>query len=366
MLSGRAQITDCSAAGGTLPNGSSVNAGTVACERQTEGAVDPALYGGINNLDNSGRMSFVQIRYSGFVLSAASELQSLTTQGVGEGTVLNNIQSFNSSDDGAEFFGGHVAMKYYISVGTEDDMIDTDVGTKANFQYVIAVQRAGSLAQGADAMIEADSDNNSVNDNPRQNTTVSNATFIDRTGPGNADQAAILLRGATDYTLVNSVMTTNPLHSCLRISDSRTIGAAVDAATDESGAPVFRSVVMQCLASRPFIGSPLSGQTLTDADVAALFNGGANNNATTYTPTLTNLFVNGANETAVTAFDQTTLNARVFNGITVTPANFFDRTTYIGAVSGATDTWYQGWTCNSTTAALGTSLTGNCTTLPTI
>ncbi len=367
VLSGRAQITDCAVPGAALPNGSSTNAGTAACERQTEGAVDPALYGGANNLDNSGRMSYVQIRYSGFVLSAATELQSLTTEGIGEGTVLDHIQSFNSSDDGAEFFGGHVAMKYYVSIGAEDDNLDTDTGTKANFQYVIVAQRAGSLAQGADAMIEADTDNNSVLDNPRQNTTVSNATFIDRTGPGNADQAAILLRGATDYTLVNTVMTTNPAHSCLRISDSRTAAATVDATIDENGAPVFRSVVMQCLTTRPFIGSPLSGQTLTDADVAAIFGSGTNNNnATTYTPTLTSLFINGANETAVTAFDQTTLNGRVFNGITITPAGFFDRTTYIGAVSGASDTWYQGWTCNSTTAALGTSLTGNCTTLPTI
>lgn len=290
----------------------------------------------------------------------------MTTEGVGEGTVIDHIQSFNSSDDGAEFFGGHVGLKYYISVGAEDDNLDTDTGTKANFQYVIVAQRAGSLAQGADAMIEADTDNTVAGDNPRQNTTVSNATFLDRTGPGNADAAAILLRGATDYTLVNSVLTTNPLHSCIRISDSRTASATVDAASDEVGAPVFRSVVAQCLASRPFIGSPLSGQTLSDADVAAIFNGGMNNNATTYTPTLTSLFINGANETAVTAFDQTTLNGRVINGITVTPAGFFDRTTYIGAVSGAADTWYQGWTCNSTTAAFGTSVTGNCTTVPTI
>lgn len=366
VLSGRAQITDCAVPGATLPNGSSTNAGTVACERQTEGAVDPSLYGGTNNLDNSGRMSYVQIRYSGFVLSSASELQSLTPQGIGEGTVLDHIQSFNSSDDGAEFFGGHVGMKYYVSIGAEDDNIDTDAGTKANFQYVIVAQRAGSLAQGADAMIEGDSDNNSVNDNPRQNTTISNATFLDRTGPGNADGAAILLRGAMDFTLVNSILTTNPANSCLNISDSRTASATVNATTDENGAPAFRSVVMQCLTTRPFVGSPRSGQTLTDADVAALFNAGTNNNATTYTPTLTNLFINGANETAVTAFDQTTLNGRVFNGITITPAGFFEKTTYIGAVKDAADTWYQGWTCNSTTAPLGTSATGNCTTLPTI
>ena len=46
VLMGRAQITDC-AASGAAP-------GTVACERQTEGAVDPAVYGGATNTDNSG------------------------------------------------------------------------------------------------------------------------------------------------------------------------------------------------------------------------------------------------------------------------------------------------------------------------
>src|SRR5690606_17814261 len=48
VLSGRAPITDC-AATGAAP-------GTNACERQTEGAVDDALYGGALADDNSGRM----------------------------------------------------------------------------------------------------------------------------------------------------------------------------------------------------------------------------------------------------------------------------------------------------------------------
>ena len=74
VLSGRAPITDCSASGATP--------GTTACERQTEGAVDPAIYGGANPADNSGSMRYVQIRYSGYVLSGNSELQSLTLQGV--------------------------------------------------------------------------------------------------------------------------------------------------------------------------------------------------------------------------------------------------------------------------------------------
>ena len=50
--------------------------------------------------------------------------------------------------------------------------------------------------------------------------------------------------------------------------------------------------------------------------------------------------------------------------IELTPAGFYTKTTYIGAVSGSTDTLYQGWTCNSATLALGTSNTGACTSLP--
>ena len=334
VLSGRAPITDCAAPAATP--------GTVACERQVEGAVDPALYGGANTADNSGTMKYVQIRYSGFVLSGNSELQALTTGGVGSATVLENIQSHNSSDDGAEFFGGNVNMKRFISVGAEDDNLDTDTGLKANFQYVIAVQRTG---QG-DSMIEADSDNAVDGNTPRQNTKLSNFTFVMRNNVSN--QTAILLRGGTDYTAVNGVVVAPNTTNCLRISRPQTASTTVDAAIDEAGAPVFRSVVMQCSAT-PFAGS----NGVTADQVSTIFGSGANNNNSAFTASLTNVYVNGANETAVTAFDAKTLNA------------YFDTTAYIGAVRNASDTWYEGWTCNSAAASFGTTNTGLCTTLPT-
>ncbi len=334
VLSGRAPITDC-AAPAAAP-------GTIACERQVEGAVDPALYGGANSADNSGTMRFVQIRYSGFVLSGSSELQALTTGGTGSGTVLENIQSVNSSDDGAEFFGGSVNLKRFISVGAEDDNLDTDVGLKANFQYVIAVQRTGF----GDSMIEADSDNAVDGNIPRQNTKLSNFTFVMRNNVSN--QTAILLRGGTDYTMANGVVVAPTATNCLRISRPQTASATVDAAIDEAGAPVFRSVVMQCSAT-PFAGS----NGVTAAEVQTIFGSGANNNNSAFTASLSNVFVNGANETAVTAFDAKTLNA------------YFDTTAYIGAVRNASDTWYEGWTCNTDAASFGTANTGLCSTLPT-
>lgn len=333
VLNGRAPVTDCSAPAATP--------GTAACERDTEGAATPALYGGATPADNSGRMSYVQIRYSGFVLSADKELQSLTTQGVGSATVLDHIQSYNSSDDAAEFFGGRVNMKYFVAVGAEDDNLDTDTGVKANFQYVIAVQRPGI----GDAMIEADSDNSVDGNTPRQNTKVSNFTFVQNSTVG-SDLAAMLLRGGTDYSLFNGVVV-SPNYACLRISRAQTASATVDAAIDEEGAPVFKSVAMQCGAT-PFLGA----NTVTNDQVSTLFGAGSNNNTVSLTSTLTGVFINGANETAVTAFDASTVSS------------FFDATTYIGAVRNASDTWYAGWTCNSATANFGSTST-DCSSLPT-
>ncbi len=369
VLMGRGQITDCAAA--------AAQPGTTACERQTEGAIDPAVYGGANNTESSGRMSFVQIRYSGFILSANSELQALTTEGTGSGTVLNNIQTFNSSDDGAEFFGGRVNMRYFISVGAEDDNLDSDTGVKANFQYVLVAQRAGSESRGTDSIIEADSDNAVDNNLPRQNTIVANFTFLHRVNNTSAN-AAVLLRGGTDYTLVNGFVIATSSPSCLRISRANTARATESLGTnatnlevagaatgnDELGAPVFRSVQMQCGAT-PFTGI----NTVTNADVMAIFGPGTNNNSATYTPSFTNTFVNGPTEAAIPAFNPANLHAA--SGIPSATGGlggqtaFFDAVTYAGAVRDAADTWYTQWTCNSATLNLGTGNTGLCTTIPT-
>ena len=333
VLSGRAPITDCSASGAAP--------GTVDCQRQTEGAVDPAVYGGATPNDNSGTMKYVQIRFSGYVLSGNSELQSLTTQGVGSGTVIENVMSFNSSDDAMEAFGGRVNMKYFVAIGAEDDNLDTDTGVKANIQHIIAIQRPGV----GDSMIEADSDNSVDGNLPRQNTQIANFLFIQNSTTG-ANGAAMLLRGGTDYSMANGVVV-SPNLPCLRVSRAQTASTTADATIDEAGAPRFRSVVMQCGGAK-YVGS--NGVTVDQ--VSALFGSESNGNNDAFTPTLTGLFINGANESGVSAFD-----AKGF-------ASYFDTTTWIGAAR-SSDTWYQGWTCNSATASFGTGNAGLCTSLPT-
>ncbi|MBU6377857.1 MAG: hypothetical protein KJS95_04930 [Gammaproteobacteria bacterium] len=331
VLSGRAPITDCTVAPNATP-------GTANCERQVEGAVDPAYYGGATPTDNSGTLRYVQIRYSGYVLSGNSELQALTTGGVGSGTTIQYVQSHNSSDDAVEFFGGTHDAKWLVFTGADDDNLDLDTGYRGRIQYVLAVQKDNN----GDSMIELDSANALEDQTPRTFMRLANFTFVHRNSIANT--AAMLLRGQADATLVNGVVTT-PI-ACLRLNGTNIIGT--NAAVDKVGPPVFRSVAMQCGAT-PFVGTG----GLTADQVATAFGASvaANNNSSTFTSSLTGGFINGANETGRTATDPKTVDA------------WFDTTTYVGAVKDASDTWYTGWTCNSATANLGSANTA-CTALP--
>ncbi|MEW9856109.1 hypothetical protein [Novosphingobium sp. M1R2S20] len=326
VLMGRAPVTDCATG--------STTAGT--CERQTEGAQNPARFGGNDSAYNAGRMSYVQIRYSGFILSGNSELQALTTEGIGTGTVLDHIMAYNSSDDGMEAFGGSVNMKHYIAVGADDDSLDVDVGAQMNVQYALLLQRDGL----GDALFEIDSNGNE-SDMPRTKLAVANFTAIQRQTSSNNesnDQASALFRGNSDVTLVNGIMV-SPNNECIRMHGSGSTPATLNAL----------SVVLSCSPTAKYIGTG----SYTAAQVSSFFASGTKNNNDGYTSTLTNGFVNGANETAVTATDPKTVSA------------FFDTTNYVGAVRNSGDTWYAGWTCNSAAANFGTGNSGACTSLPT-
>ena len=329
VLSGRAPVTDCFEALATP--------GTEDCERQVEGAASPSFFGGATEDDSSGSMSYVQIRYSGFVLSGDNELQSLTTGGTGTGTQLSHIQSVNSSDDGVEFFGGFVNISNLIVAGAEDDSLDTDTGVKANMQFVLAAQRDGI----GDTIIEADSSNGLEDQTPRQNTTISNFTFIQR----RASDQVVRIRGGTDYGLYNGVIfDATGSTPCIRIDQPETVRAA-NGGLDDVGPPRFNSVALDCATNfRDGSGG------VTAADAEAIFDAGAGNTKD-YTHSITGGYLNGATEEGYTPiFDPTALSS------------FFASVNFIGAVS-STDDWTQGWTCDSAAVSFGNN-TGACTDIP--
>ncbi|MFJ6024994.1 hypothetical protein ACIQC9_10425 [Brevundimonas sp. NPDC092305] len=301
----------------------------VTCTGTVEGGL-PVFYGGNTVTDSSGRLRYVQIKYSGFEVSVGNELQGLTLAGVGNGTTIDHIQIYNSSDDGIEIFGGNVNLSHIVINGADDDGLDTDTGWRGGAQFGIVTQRApNSTSRSAGFEFSAAPTSTPLATRYVSQPKIANWTLVGRNSPIDAHTVAHLDTGS-DATIINSVFTnvSGSAAGCLDIADADT----------QTVAPTFTSVFMSCGISYRAANAARSG---------AVFTGGTGNTAagtsTLTAPaagtTLTNqtlTFINGANETAVTP--------------TNAPAvySFFVATSYIGAVQNATDTWWRGWTCGLT------------------
>jgi len=84
-------------------------------------------YGGDDDADNSGVLKYVSIRHGGVTIGDGNEINGLTLGGVGNGTVLENIEVAANLDDGVEFFGGSVNATNVIVSWQGDDGIDIDM-----------------------------------------------------------------------------------------------------------------------------------------------------------------------------------------------------------------------------------------------
>ncbi len=110
-----------------------------ASQVQIEGipTTDPnGLYGGTDVTDNSGVLKYISIRHGGANIGNGNEINGLTLGGVGNGTLVENIEIIGNQDDGVEFFGGSVNARNIVVLFSGDDAIDTDQawsGTLDNF-----------------------------------------------------------------------------------------------------------------------------------------------------------------------------------------------------------------------------------------
>jgi hypothetical protein len=106
-----------------------------AVTSQLGGAPGGGKFGGTDDNDNSGRMSFCSIRYGGFILSLNNEINGITTGAVGRGTVMEFLEIYNNADDDIEPFGGTQNLRYCAGLFGGDDGLDTDMGYRGNVQF---------------------------------------------------------------------------------------------------------------------------------------------------------------------------------------------------------------------------------------
>ena len=160
-------------------------------ETQIEGIPDTesrGLYGGNDDLDNSGTMTYVSIRNGGTDIGAGNEINGLTLGGVGSQTTLEYIEVIANADDGVEFFGGTASIKYVLTAFCGDDSFDYDEGWRGYGQFWCTVQEEGDGDRGG----EHDGGTDPEDGLPYAHPIISNATYI---GQGtSAGKRAITLR----------------------------------------------------------------------------------------------------------------------------------------------------------------------------
>ncbi|MCK7596725.1 serine/threonine protein kinase [Microbulbifer sp. CAU 1566] len=123
-----------------------LDAGTLAldgeCHILAEGAAgdDQSNYGGANNEDSSGEMTYVRVKHTGAQVANGDELNGIAFDAVGSGTVVKNLQAYSTYDDGIEFFGGAVSIENYVALYVRDDSIDIDEGYRGTITNALVIQ----------------------------------------------------------------------------------------------------------------------------------------------------------------------------------------------------------------------------------
>lgn len=309
-------------AGGT---GACYGSGTT-CNVEGEGGDEVgSVFGGNDPADDSGVMRYVRIAEGGRVAGPNNEVNGLTLQGVGYGTTLEYIQVHNNLDDGIEWFGGTVDIKYAVLTGNDDDSLDYDEGYKGNIQHVIIQmnQELGATPTGSNDPrgIEANSSDDEYV--PETEAAIANVTIIagDNNNVDGSEQPGMRLRGALTTAIYNSAVQGFST-GCIRIDDADT---DLDGSNDEFSDVTLVNVIGDC------IGDGFYDKRDADTETGII------------------------GESVVTIDDAYAVNevqARLDAATTITKVENgglfeFDETNYIGAVAPGTDpedAWWAGWT----------------------
>ena len=111
-----------------------------------------------NPADNSGILRYVRIEYAGYAFLPDKEINGLTFGGVGNKTIVDNVQVSYANDDSFEWFGGTVNCKHLISFRTLDDDFDTDNGFSGKVQFGISLRDSSVADISKSEAFESDND----------------------------------------------------------------------------------------------------------------------------------------------------------------------------------------------------------------
>ena len=300
-------------------------------EGTVEGGTN-ALYGGTNPADNSGKLKYVRIEFSGIAFQPNQEINGLTMGGVGSGTEISHIQVSYCGDDSYEWFGGSTNAKYLVSFRSWDDDFDTDNGFSGKIQFGLVLRDKDIADQSGSNGFESDNDGQGTSATPFTQTVFSNISVF---GPLETSGYTIntqFKRGAhlrrnTRTSIYNSVIEGWPTGLFID-------GSAAEGNATNGDLQVKNTIIAGC-------DIPLQGSA--NFDITTWFNTASFANAlltntsdlqATYPLNLTNpALLPSAGSPLLTGADFTSPNLQ---------NSFFTPVTHRGAFG--TSDWTQGWT----------------------
>ena len=216
------------------------------------------LYGGTDAADNSGVLKYISIRHGGANIGNGNEINGLTLGGVGNGTVIENIEVVANQDDGIEFFGGSVNVTNALVLNSGDDAIDTDQswsGTLDNFIVICGDATDHALEiDGPEGTLNAAHTlrNGSVKGNPATELgdfrscargTFENMFFFGFSDPATAGRCDFSLSNPTGSTCTTDNFTANVLNFASLQLDTTGMNSPALTAVFKNGTSVHATIV---------------------------------------------------------------------------------------------------------------------------
>ncbi len=309
--------------------------------------VDPDFQAYDDN-DNSGILSYVSLRHGGEVVGAANEINGLTLGSVGRGTTLHHIEVVSNLDDGVEFFGGTVDLKYGSVLFNDDDGFDWDLGWSGRGQFWAVVKTDQATAAGGDNGFESDGDDNLVGTGIMSNPNVYNATYLGSLGiNGNATVKGIgvEMKEQTNGSIRNSIIANYGTGA--RFADNASRPGGIDAFDNWNS----NTLKVQC---NTFVGvtNPLNvaGTNITDpanASFIKFFTTDGNSSVATLAGFDFTHAMNTTTNAVTDLYDVIPQN-NVASACTAAPVDgFFTPAAYRGAFEAGKKSWLSNYSYNA-------------------
>lgn len=307
--------------------------------------------------DNSGVLRYVRIEFAGVTVanSTNGQISGLTMYGVGNGTVIDNVQVSYCRNHSFAWYGGSVNAKHLVALRTSTNDFNTDWGYNGKVQFGVGLRDpevagpTGAVANGIYSQNFDPGENaagvpyTQQNGSPKTAPVFTNISIFATNGTpstavttrgGGSFQSGLHLTRNTAISVYNSLFYGFPEGLRLEGTATGTLANVNDGTLDLKGITLANSLtsivgggaITTDLATTYFANTTRSNQVIASSAVASLL--------------LNSATFNLASPAFLLQSSSPLLTGAVTGGKIAD--SFFTQTAYRGAFG--TENWLQGWT----------------------